>query len=78
MMAYARVYRCERLMLLYPALPGVESGITRRFGIHGGTEMLAVGRADVAGQTKKMGADLKKLIRDLMVVPPVAEKLLKL
>ena len=64
LMAYARVYwppsRLEdlghrdgsfgelRLMLLYPSLPFEQEGIVHRFGIHGGREMLALGRVDVS------------------------------
>lgn len=48
MMAYARLYECERLMLLYPSAPGAGSGEVRRFGVHGGREMIALGRVDVS------------------------------
>lgn len=78
MMAYARIYSCERLMLLYPAPPAGRGGISRRFGIHGGSELVAVGRADVAGIREKLGADLSELVRELMVAPPVTKKLLEL
>jgi 5-methylcytosine-specific restriction enzyme subunit McrC len=66
MMAYARVYGCERLMLLYPSVPGAEVGLTRRFGIHGGAEMLAVGRVDVAMPIDKVTRALDALVRRLM------------
>ena len=35
-------------MLLYPSLPFEQEGIVHRFGIHGGREMLALGRVDVS------------------------------
>lgn len=48
MMAYARLYECDRLMLLFPAKPGEISGTTHRFGLHGGQEMLAISKLDIA------------------------------
>ena len=48
MMAYARLYRCERLTLLYPALPGQGNGVRRRFGMGGGHERLTVAAVDLA------------------------------
>lgn len=48
MMAYARLYECERLMLLYPSVPGAGCGEVRRFGVHQGREMIALGRVDLA------------------------------
>lgn len=48
MMAYARLYECARLMLLYPSAPSVDSGEVRRFGVHGGREMIVLGRVDIA------------------------------
>ena len=39
-MAYSRIYDCQDLMLLYPAMPGTGSGIVKNFGIHGGHEKL--------------------------------------
>ena len=47
MMAYARLYDCNRLMLLYPAASGRKSGIGRYFGLDRGTELLALGRLDI-------------------------------
>lgn len=52
MMAYARLYRCERLMLLYPARPGSKESMVRRFGMDGGRELLMLGQIDMsAGPT---------------------------
>lgn len=66
MMAYARLYECERLMLLYPATPGAGSGKVRRFGVHGGREMIALGRVDMSDKTAPMGMALNRLIADLI------------
>ena len=52
LMAYARVYRCDRLMLLYPAAPGEPGGLVRRFGLARGVE-----RLDVATLALAAGAD---------------------
>lgn len=65
MMAYARLYECERLMLLYPSVPGTGSGEVRQFGVHGGREMIALGRVDVAGTSVPVGMALKQLISNL-------------
>jgi 5-methylcytosine-specific restriction enzyme subunit McrC len=48
MMAYARLYRCHRLTLLYPARPGQGSTVLRRFGMGGGHERLNVAALDLA------------------------------
>lgn len=48
MMAYARLYRCERLMLLYPAAPGQGSGVRKHFGLAAGRERLGVAALDLA------------------------------
>lgn len=65
MMAYARLYECERLMLLYPAVPGAGSGEARRFGVHGGREMIALGRLDLAGEAAQIGVEARRLTDDL-------------
>jgi len=66
MMAYARLYECRRLMLLYPSVPGTGTGEVRRFGVHGGREMIAVGRVDVAQATAGVVAPLDALIKALV------------
>ncbi len=63
MMAYARLYECERLMLLYPSAPGADSREVRRFGVHGGREMIALGRVDIGASTENLVADLRALSR---------------
>lgn len=63
LMAYARVYRCERLMLLYSAAPGAGGGIVRSFGLARGRERLDVATLDVS-----VGSEgVLRQLRDLSV-----------
>lgn len=62
LMAYARLYRCERLMLLYPAAPGAGGGIVRRFGLARGRERLEIGRLDVSAPV----ADIRRQLSDIL------------
>ncbi len=62
MMAYARLYRCERLMLLYPAMPGAGSSEVRRFGVHGGRELIALAQLNLATAVQPMQASLRDLV----------------
>lgn len=64
--ACARLYRCERLMLLYPAAPHETQGPVRKFGIDGGTEHLAVGRIDVSQETSATVTALGQIAKDLI------------
>ncbi|MFD0386891.1 McrC family protein [Tistrella bauzanensis] len=66
MMAYARLYKCDRLMLLYPATPAHASGIIRRFGIDGGRELLALGRVDMTVENRVMQSQLRSLIDEVL------------
>ncbi|RSU52497.1 5-methylcytosine restriction system specificity protein McrC [Sphingobium yanoikuyae] len=66
MMAYARLYRCDRLMLLYPAVEGNGTTLSHRFGIAGGREMLALGLVDLTTQTNHVQGNLRKLIFDFL------------
>ncbi|WP_404478590.1 McrC family protein [Novosphingobium sp. BL-52-GroH] len=66
MMAYARLYECERLMLLYPAAPGAGSGEVRRFGVHGGREMIALGRVALTGTMSRAAGDLAVLVGGIL------------
>ena len=70
MMAYARLYSCRRLMLLYPAVPGSLNFPLQRHGISGGPEMLAVGRLDVAQQMDMIRSRLRALTLELMESKP--------
>lgn len=55
MMAYARIYRCPRLTLLYPALPGEGSTVRRRFGMGGGRERLKIAAVDLSEEAGLRG-----------------------
>ena len=66
MMAYARLYNSKRLMLLYPTTPGNTGGIVRRFGIHGGQELLALGRIDITTNLEAIQSQISALIHDLI------------
>lgn len=61
MMAYSRLYRCERLMLLYPSVPGQVSRKRHEFGIAPGLERLAVGTVDISCETA-FSTDLKEIL----------------
>lgn len=48
LMAYARLYDCDRLTLLYPAIPGEGSAVCKQFGMAGGRERLTIAALDLA------------------------------
>jgi 5-methylcytosine-specific restriction enzyme subunit McrC len=48
LMAYARLYGCEELMLLYPEVPGKPCGLRHPFGMAGGREKLSIATIDVS------------------------------
>jgi 5-methylcytosine-specific restriction enzyme subunit McrC len=62
LMAYARLYRCERLMLLYPSTPGASGSIVRRFGLSGGRERLYVAKLDVASAPATVVDQLREIL----------------
>ena len=64
MIAYARVYRCDRLMLLYPAGADGGGGVARSFGLAHGRERLDVATVDV----RSGGAAVRRQLRELMGV----------
>ncbi|PEQ12384.1 hypothetical protein B2G71_12910 [Novosphingobium sp. PC22D] len=72
MMAYARLYRCERLMLIYPAAPGTLPVPARRFGIDGGHEALTLGRIDLAQASTVAVTALRELVEPMLLPKPVA------
>lgn len=61
LMAYARLYDCSDLMLLYPATPGADGGVRRNFGIHGGSERLRIATLDVARSVPEIVVSLRAL-----------------
>jgi 5-methylcytosine-specific restriction enzyme subunit McrC len=66
LMAYARLYRCDRLMLLYPAEPGAGGGLVRRFGIAHGRERLDVATLDISGGSHSVAKELAFLAEGLL------------
>ena len=71
MMAYARLYRCPELMLLYPAVEGAGEGVRREFGIAGGKERLSIATADVGQGEAAVVASLRALGHRLASVQQV-------
>lgn len=63
LMAYARLYRCDRLMLLYPAETGEPGGIRRSFGMAHGLERLDIATLDISAGS----AGVTQKLRDLVV-----------
>lgn len=69
MMAYSQVYDCNRLMLLYPALPGENSGILARFSIENGRSgsqkraELLIGKIDISCADKPL--EMQRAFKDL-------------
>ena len=62
MMAYARIYRSPRLVLLYPAVPG-ESG--RKIEMHGlaeGRERLEIATVAVEASETELREELRHLV----------------
>lgn len=68
-MAYARLYHCQKLMLLYPCSPGERSGEVKRFGIEGGKEMLSISRIDMAMAPRNIEAALATIVGSLLHAP---------
>ncbi len=66
LMAYARVYQCGRLVLLYPCSHGQSGGEIRRFGIDGGSEMLSLHRVDLAASAKELAGALSCIAQELL------------
>lgn len=63
MMAYARIYYCDNLMLIFPSAPGQGSAVRRVFGISGGRERLSVSAIDLAGESP-ISVELSKLVNE--------------
>ncbi len=66
LMAYARLYECDRLMLLYPSTAGQRSEEIRRFGINGGKELLSASRVNMAAPREQIKDDLVELVAELI------------
>ncbi len=63
MMAYARIYTCDDLMLLYPCRPGSPSAERIVFGMARGCERLRIAQIDLAGDTRTTSMDLRRLVQ---------------
>ena len=61
LMAYARLYPADELMLLYPGKPGEPAGERQRFGIAGGAECLRIATVDVSLPEPALQAALAQL-----------------
>lgn len=73
MMAYARLYRCDRLMLLYPARPGEVSEGMHRYGLDGGREMLGLGKVDLSSSPHDGQSQLMALMNELCLTSPITK-----
>lgn len=62
LMAYARLYRCDDLVLLYPTAPSAAVGERRAFGLAGGREKLRIVQVDVAADKDAITRTLKKVL----------------
>ena len=62
LMAYGRLYRSDRLMLLYPSAPGDGGTIVRRFGLSGGRERLDIATLDIASDPAKVVDQLRNIV----------------
>jgi 5-methylcytosine-specific restriction enzyme subunit McrC len=66
LMAYARVFECDRLMLLYPNVPGDPSGIRRSFGLANGRERLTIATLGLSAGSETVKRELGELAEKLM------------
>lgn len=70
LMAYARLYPADELMLLYPAKPGEPAGERQRFGIAGGAECLRIATVDVSLPEQDLRASLADLAGAMLAERP--------
>lgn len=63
LMAYARLYTCRNLMLLYPEVPGGTCGEKRSFGMARGSERLRIATIDVSQPRALIELRLRALCR---------------
>jgi 5-methylcytosine-specific restriction enzyme subunit McrC len=62
LMAYARLYDCQELMLLYPATPNSTYGLRKSYGIARGFERLQITTIDVAQSRDEVIRRLRKCL----------------
>ena len=66
MMAYARLYQCDRLMLLYPALSAEDVSAPHLFGLAQGPECLSIAHIALAEDKAQIIAALSALCAPLL------------
>lgn len=62
MMAYARLYRAPRLILLYPAVPGASDRTVQVHGIAAGRERLEIATLAVENSENELREELRRLV----------------
>ena len=67
LMAYARIYDCDHLMLLYPSVPGGAEGERKSFGMTAGMERLRVAQVDIATSREDAIQSLGGLFADMSI-----------
>ena len=67
LMAYARIYECDHLMLLYPTTPGSAGGERQSFGMTAGMERLRIAQVDIAASREKAIQSLGLLFADMSI-----------
>ncbi len=65
LMAYARIYECSDLMLLYPSAPGDVGGERQSFGMTRGAERLRIAQVDIAGRREHVMRSLSVMFAAL-------------
>lgn len=66
LMAYLRVYDCDRLMLLYPAGHGHAGGILHAFGITKGRERLEIGTIALSTGSEVILQQLREMVAGMI------------
>ncbi len=66
MMAYARLYACPQLILLYPATPGEDHPAAQTRGILPGPDRLDIATIALDGQATDVRQSLRRLIIEIV------------
>jgi 5-methylcytosine-specific restriction enzyme subunit McrC len=72
MIAYARLYRCDRLVLLYPAVPGEVAADLHPRGMAQGTERLDISRIALGKPGPDVQQGLRRLVGGLLKEPAIS------
>lgn len=67
LMAYARIYECSDLMLLYPSAPGGLGGERKSFGMTRGAERLRIAQVDIAENREQVMRSLSAMFAELSI-----------